>query len=678
MWRRDYRAGLARDRSGEFRDLNVLFRMRFRVIPGAIGDRREFMSLLQNYRRAGLGRKTTQESLLREIDFLQHAMRTERDEQLRDRCTALRFRAKCGAKRDELLPEAYALVREMSRRVLGFCHFDVQLLGGIVMSRRSIAEMETGEGKTLTAVLPLFLFALNGKGAHLATANDYLAERDATLMRPVFAKLGLTVGVIQADHDDDERRLAYHCDVTYGTASEFGFDFLRDRIRTRNNSLSRMTSADEAHEQPVGRGLYFALVDEADSILLDEASTPLIISSTSVQGNEHDEVAFQWAASHSPAATLGIHYRYDEIKRKVELTDRGRAWVRSIGREVSAGGSMTGVLDMYEFMERAIKVHRDFHRDKEYIVRDGQVIIVDEFTGRLGESRNWNEGVHQAVEAKEQLPITHAAGHAGRITVQALFLAYQHLAGMTGTTAAAARELRKVYKLRVVRIATHRPVQRIQLPTCIFRTEQEKYAAITGELLSMIQSGRSVLIGTRSVRKSEKLSAYLAAEGISHRVLNAHRIAEEADIVAAAGEAGHVTVATNMAGRGTDIRLPELVSRKGGLHVILTERHDSPRIDRQLFGRCGRQGDPGSCREYLCFEDEILELGFGKPFAEWARSTYSRFPYSPALARFWFEVAQRRLDQRRTATRLALFRQEKKRLRALKQAGLDPLLDVAS
>jgi preprotein translocase subunit SecA len=604
----------------------------------------------------------------------------ESDSVLRQRSLELRHRAKCGHPLCKLLPEAYALVREVARRVLGLRPFDVQLLGGIAMARRAIAEMETGEGKTLSATLPLYLFALSGKGAHLATANDYLARRDAELVRPLFTSLGMTVGVIQADSDDQQRRVAYHCDVTYATAPELGFDFLRDRLRVRARKhamptdlrqVSNVGLEDDLH--PVGRGLHFALVDEADSILIDEAKTPLIISALPDDTKATLESAYRWAAEHAPRSLPGVHYRYDQKERKVELTENGRTWVRSIGIAGPNGAAQPlGVLDLYEFIERAIKVHRDFHRDREYVVRNGDVIIVDEATGRLGESREWSDGRHQAVQAKERLNVTIPAGHAARLTVQGLFLAYQHLTGMTGTGMSAARELRKVYKLRVVRIPTNRPVQRRALATRIFANERGKFAGVAHEIREMVASGRAVLIGTRSVATSERLSRFLSDSQIEHCVLNAHRIAEEAAIVAKAGQSGRVTVATNMAGRGTDIRLEASVASRGGLHVILTEMHDSERIDRQLFGRCGRQGDPGTYREYLSWDDEILDLGLGKELTGFIR----RFPVRLRGGRSLFRWAQRRLNRRQASERIAMLFLEKKRLRTLKLAGLDPLLDI--
>ncbi len=455
-------------------------------------------------------------------------------------------------------------------------HFDVQMLGGIAMHNRSIAEMQTGEGKTLTATLPLYLAALEGKGAHLATVNDYLARRDADWMRPLYESLGITVGVVETQMNQNQRRKAYDCDITYGTAKEFGFDFLRDRLLLRRigegqtDFLGGMLgmNADGGGEQPVQRTPYFVLVDEADSILIDEARTPLIISALPSEAQLIAVECYKWAASGRRPSSSRTNTTNTTTRRKsVELTAEGRRLVRMLPKpdEMHA----VGMFSIYEYIERAIKVEREFFRDRQYVVRDGEIVIVDEFTGRAAEGRKWRAGLHQAVEAAEDdVEVTAEAGQAARITVQDYFLLYPHLAGMTGTGITSAGELRKIYKLRVLHIPTNRPAIRERWPDRVFGTEDEKWHAIVDEVCELHASGRPILIGTRSIDKSEILSRMLKQKGIRHDVLNANHIEEEAEIVAKAGHTGRVTVSTNMAGRGTDIKLGEGVTELGGLHVI--------------------------------------------------------------------------------------------------------------
>ena len=537
--------------------------------------------------------------------------------ELRKRSLALRYRAKSGVPTAELLPEGFAMVREAGRRALNMRHFDTQLLGGIAMINRAIAEMQTGEGKTLTATLPLYLASLTGKGAHLATVNDYLARRDAEWMRPLYEMLGLSVGVVESNMDQHQRRKEYACDVTYGTAKEFGFDFLRDRLLMRRigegqtDFLGRMLGLDTGAggDQPVQRGHNFCLVDEADSILIDEARTPLIISALPTEAERTMVKLYEWCAEAARQMVEEEHYHVDHEKKTNELTAEGRRAVRDMPKP--PGLSSVGMITIYEAVERAIKAERDFQRDRHYVVRDGEIVIVDEFTGRLAEGRKWRAGLHQAIEAKEQIEVTVATGQAARVTVQDYFSLYEHLAGMTGTAISSARELRKIYKLQVVPIPTNRPPVRKRLDDLIYPTERAKWEAIVREVRETHAAGRPILIGTRSIDKSELLSALLNKAGIGHQVLNARHVAMEAEIVAAAGQQGRVTVSTNMAGRGTDIKLGPGVKELGGMHVILTELHESARIDRQLIGRCGRQGDPGTYRRFLALDDDILESGLG-------------------------------------------------------------------
>ncbi len=565
---------------------------------------------------------------------MEPVLQNETDQGLRKRSLSLRFRAKAGEKLERLLPEAYALVREAAVRATKMRHFDVQIIGGIALFRGCIAEMDTGEGKTLTATLPLYLHALVGKGAHLATVNDYLASRDAEWMTPIYGLLGMTVGIIETQDSQDKRRKAYACDITYGTSKEFGFDFERDRLllrrmgRQQTDFLGEGSTErwDASGEQPVQRGAHFALVDEADSVLIDEARTPLIIGTLGDKARERIMATFQWAAEHADKYEEDEHYEYDHEDKKVELTAAGRQFLRSLPQSEILRG--VGLIDLYQYTERAIKVRRDFILDREYVVREGEIVIVDEYTGRLAEGRKWRDGIHQAIEAKERIEVTVPTGQAARITVQDLFLRYRHLAGMTGTGKTSAREFRKIYKKRVIPIPTNKPVRRKRLPPRIFGTAAAKWAAIVEEVRAMHLAGRPVLIGTRSIDKSEHLSSLLSAADIEHRVLNAREIAKEAQIVAAAGQTGKVTVATNMAGRGTDIKLGQGVADVGGLHVIVTEMHDAARIDRQLMGRCGRQGDPGTCRTFVSLEDDILGVGFGPKAAKKYEAVGTRAPGS--------------------------------------------------
>lgn len=605
------------------------------------------------------------------------------DGELRKYSLSLRYRARSGEPLAKLLPEAYALVREAGSRTLGMRHFDVQILGGIAIFNRSIVEMQTGEGKTLTATAPMYLRALAGKGALLATVNDYLAARDAELMGPIYQALGMKVGVIQSQQPTDQRRAAYNCDVTYGTAKEFGFDFLRDRlllrrIREGQTDLlgAMLREQQEKNEQPTQRtDPYFCLVDEADSILIDEASTPLIISALPTEEQKQEVEAYKWAADSIYEFIEDEDYTYDHDKKEVELTREGRLKARRLPKPDAM--ERTGLYHIYEYVKRAIKVDREFHLDQQYVVRDGEIVIVDEFTGRLGEGRKWREGIHQAVEAKEGVEITVATGQAARVTVQDFFLRFEHLAGMTGTAAASRRELAKIYKCHVVPVPTNRPPQRVQLPTRVFATERAKWNAIVEEISEIHALGRPTLIGTRTIDKSEILSKLLTERKFEHSVLNANRIAEEAEIVADAGHLGKITVSTNMAGRGTDIKLPKDVLALGGLNVVCTELHESARIDRQLIGRCGRQGDPGSYRQYLSLEDEILEKAFGPKKAKKLKEMYKDDPDSehPEKAKLFYR-AQRKVEKKSYRNRKTMLYYEKERKKMQRGMGQDPYLDT--
>ena len=617
------------------------------------------------------------------------------DYQLRKRSLAVRYRAKAGEPLARLLPEAYALVRESARRTLNMRHFDVQILGGIAMFHHSIVEMQTGEGKTLTATLPMYLCGLLGKGCHLATVNDYLARRDADWMTPIYQALGFTVGVIETPMQRPERAKAYAADVTYGTAKEFGFDFLRDRLLLRriregqSDLLGGMLEQRRggSDEEPVQRDPYFALVDEADSILIDEARTPLIIASLPSEEERRAVTCFEWSSRVCPEFVDEEDYEFDHEKKKVELTREGRHKARTLPKPDTM--DTVGMVNIYQYLERAILVNREYHLDRQYVLRDGEIIIVDEFTGRLAEGRKWRDGIHQAVEAKEkvrqdlegsrdgegQCKVGMASGQAARITIQDFFLRYENLGGMTGTAMVSAGELRKIYRSHVLPIPTNKPAIRQKLSTAVFGTADAKWAAVVEEICRLHAQGRPLLVGTRSIDKSEHLSRLLAERGVDHQVLNANHIAAEAEIVAQAGQTGRVTVSTNMAGRGTDIKLAPGVSELGGLHVICTEMHDSGRIDRQLIGRCGRQGDPGTYRQFLSLDDELLAAGLGPKKGDKLKSLGEHSKRSFDGYASLFRRAQHKLERRHFRDRRLLMYHEKERKKMHRQLGQDPYLD---
>ena len=622
--------------------------------------------------------------LVAAINELEPTIKGLSDEQLRAKTDEFRTRllpsdaGGGGATIGDLLPEAFAVVREAGRRVLDMRHFDVQLMGGMVLNAGRIAEMKTGEGKTLVATLPAYLNALEGKGVHIVTVNDYLARRDSEWMGRIYRFLGMSVGVIQHDLNDAERQVAYGCDITYGTNNEFGFDYLRDNMKF---DLSNY----------VQRGHHFAIVDEVDSILIDEARTPLIISGPAEESTElYFEVDRIIPHLKKGAVTQGNvkqedreelektgDYIVDEKHKTVTLTESGMAKAERLvkHRLVPDSGGLYDPANMplLHHVNQALRAHALFRLDVEYMVKDGQVVIVDEFTGRLMPGRRWSDGLHQAVEAKEKVKIERENQTLATITFQNYFRKYKKLSGMTGTAETEAVEFNKIYKLDVIAAPTNRELRRLEEPDTVFRTEREKYDAIVNDILEKQTQGRPVLVGTVSIEKSEKLSAMLKRRGIKHVVLNAKFHAQEAEIVAQAGRKSTVTIATNMAGRGTDILLggnPEFMARQkmladelaerlpkgqekfvdddeyvyfyhlesfyraprqayreaflqfkretdyehdevvraGGLHIIATERHEARRIDNQLRGRAGRQGDPGSSRFYLSLEDDLMRI----------------------------------------------------------------------
>ncbi|WP_321492311.1 preprotein translocase subunit SecA [uncultured Desulfobacter sp.] len=527
--------------------------------------------------------------IIEQINELEPQVQALSDTQIREKTSEFKNRLEKGETIDDILPEAFALVREASVRTLGLRHYDVQLIGGIALHRGTIAEMKTGEGKTLMSTLPAYLNALSGKGVHIVTVNDYLARRDAEWMAQVYEFLGLTVGVILHDMDSQERKQAYAADITYGTNNEFGFDYLRDNMKFEPGELAQGE-------------LHFAIVDEVDSILIDEARTPLIISGPA----EKSTHLYTHANAIIPAFKKDTDYTLDEESKTVSLTEEG----------IAKGEELLNVDNLYDpanieilhHLNQALKAHVIFKRDTDYIVKDGQVVIVDEFTGRLMSGRRYSEGLHQALEAKEGVKIENENQTLASITFQNYFRMYDKLSGMTGTAETEAEEFKKIYNLDVLVIPTHRPMIREDRADLIYKTQNEKYDAAIKEIIQLHQKGQPVLVGTISIDVSESLSEKLKKKGIKHNVLNAKHHKEEAEIVANAGQKGAVTISTNMAGRGTDIKLGEGVTELGGLHILGTSRHESRRIDNQLRGRSGRQGDPGSSRFYLSLEDDLLRI----------------------------------------------------------------------
>ena len=603
------------------------------------------------------------------------------DEKLPGRAHALRGRIRAGEESDELVAEAFGLCSVAVWRVLGMRPYDVQLAAGVVMARGALVELATGEGKTLTATCPVFLHALAGRGVHVATVNDYLAKRDAELMGPVYEKLGLTVGFLQQKFEDAQRKDAYRRDVTYATAAEFGFDFLRDRLKQRGGQVKRtpfwapfVPSTGPAPADPsVQRGHFCAVVDEADSIFIDEARTPLIIGGPTRLAEPREQIQYLWADGVARKLTPGIDFRPNAKKDKFELTDAGRAAVRY--SDPPSGQHVPAMDKLVETVERALQAHYKFVRDHHYMIIEEKVVIVDESTGRPMPDRQWRDGLHQAVEAKEKMPIHFASDHAAQITYQNYFRMYDRLAGMSGTLAPNAKEIRRVYKQHVVCVPTNKPILRQLAPDRVFPTWSAKYDAIVAECVRLTKLGRPVLIGTRSVEKSEALSRRLTAAGVAHQVLNARQNEQEAQIIGAAGQPGRVTVATNMAGRGTDIKLGPGVAKAGGLHVIATERHEGLRIDRQLLGRAGRQGDPGGGQFFLSLEDEVLE-GLGAD----VRAKLEALGKAGG-ARDWqafrplFRKAQRRLERKHLKQRLDMMHYDRQRRELLKDLGADPFVD---
>ena len=524
-----------------------------------------------------------------QVNALEESIQKLSDEQLQAKTPELKERLVKGETLEELLPEAFAVCREASCRVLKMRHFDVQLIGGVTLHEGKIAEMKTGEGKTLMSTLPVYLNALTGKGVHVVTVNEYLAQRDSEWMGQIYKFLGLTVGNIFHDMSEDDRQKAYNSDVTYGTNNEFGFDHLRDNMKF---------SAKEF----VQRELHFGIIDEVDSILIDEARTPLIISGPSEESTDK----YYKLNKIIPSLKNESHYTVDEKARSSTLTEEGIVEVERL-LDVSNLYDPRNIETLHH-VNQALKAHVIFKNEVDYVVQDGKVVIIDEFTGRMMAGRRYGDGLHQALEAKEGVNIENENQTLASITFQNYFRIYDKLAGMTGTADTEAEEFQSIYKLEVLVIPTNQPMVRDDYPDLIFRTEKEKFDATIEEIRELNETGRPVLVGTISIEKSELLSKHLKKFGIKHNVLNAKHHAQEAEIISQAGQKGAVTIATNMAGRGTDIVLGEEVPELGGLHILGTERHESRRIDNQLRGRSGRQGDKGSSRFSLSLEDDLLRI----------------------------------------------------------------------
>jgi len=537
--------------------------------------------------------------IVEQINALEPKMMRLKDSELAAKTDEFKDRLAHGETLDDLLPEAFAVVREVSRRILitpnpdspypTMRHFDVQLIGGIVLHQGKIAEMATGEGKTLVATLPAYLNALTGKGVHIVTVNDYLARRDRDWMGPVYEFLGMKAGALQDGQSIEEKKEAYNCDITYGTDHEFGFDYLRDNMRI-------------SVEEQVQRSRYYAIVDEVDSVLIDEARTPLIISGPAEESTNKYYIADKIARR----LKKGVHFEIKEKENAAHLTEEG---IERVEKELGVGSIYAGRnVDWPHYIEQALRARHLYKRDRDYIVKGGEVVIVDEFTGRLMPGRVWSDGLHQAICAKEHLKIKEENQTLATITYQNFFRLYEKLAGMTGTAATEAAEFQKIYGLEVVVIPTNKKLIRHSYPDVVYRTEREKFDAIEEEIVRIHKTGRPILVGTVSIEKSEMLSERLKRRGIKHEVLNAKHHEREAQIIAKAGQRGAVTIATNMAGRGTDIVLGEGVAELGGLHIIGTERHEARRIDNQLRGRAGRQGDPGSSQFFLSLEDDLMRI----------------------------------------------------------------------
>ncbi|EDU37968.1 preprotein translocase, SecA subunit [Clostridium sporogenes ATCC 15579] len=527
--------------------------------------------------------------IVNKIESLDEKMQSLKDEDFKLKTEEFKSRLEKGEKLDDILPEAFALVREAAHRTIGLKHYKEQLIGGVVLHQGRIGEMKTGEGKTLVATLPAYINALTGKGVHIVTVNDYLAKRDRDLMAPVYEFLGLKVGVILHNLNNEERQEAYGSDITYGTNSEFGFDYLRDNMVVYK-------------EERVQRKLNFAIVDEVDSILIDEARTPLIISGQGEKSTEFYKVADYFTKSLIAEKDFTI----DEKANSAMLTDEGVNKAENFFKVDNYADAEN--MEIQHHVVQALKANYVMKKDKDYMIKDGEILIVDEFTGRAMEGRRYSDGLHQAIEAKEGVRVERESKTLATITYQNYFRMYNKLSGMTGTAQTEENEFREIYGLDVIVIPTHEPIARIDNADVVYKTEKGKFKAIVDEIVERYKKGQPMLVGTVSIEKSEMLSSMLKKKGVPHQVLNAKYHEKEAEIISHAGEYGMVTIATNMAGRGTDIKLTKEAEEAGGLMIIGTERHESRRIDNQLRGRSGRQGDPGESRFFVSLEDDLMRI----------------------------------------------------------------------
>ena len=648
-------------------------------VPGRLGP--VWLNLLRARAERPWKRRLAKAAVM--IPRIRHYERlylTLNEEDIRTTSMRLRGRARGGESLDKLIPEAFGLACSAIRRVHGFQPFDVQLAAGIVMHLGGLVELATGEGKTLCAVAPTYLNALSGKGVHVTTVNDYLAKRDADDMGPVYGLLGMTVGCIAQKMEDGPRTEMYRKDITYGTASEFGFDFLRDRLKVRGGTATTAPfwapwfGGGAPNDNRVQRELNFAIVDEADSIFVDEARTPLIIANPTRPATPDEQQVYLWADRVVQTLKRDEHYRLDLKKEKIELTDAGRHLVRY--SSPPTGEHASAMDKMLEAIEKGLHAYHRFSRDHHYMVNaENKIVIIDESTGRPMPDRHWRDGLHQAVEAKEHVEIAVQSDHAAQITYQNFYKLYKKLAGMSGTLLPNFWELRKVYRRWVTKVPTNRPIRRVQWTDGVHPTENAKFTAVVVQIQQMHSLGRPVLVGTRTVEKSERLSKMLHSVGIGHEVLNARQDARENEIIAQAGQPGRITVATNMAGRGTDIKLGVGVPEAGGLHVIGTDRHEAERIDRQLAGRAGRQGDPGTAQFFVSLEDQLLE-GLGvkrqRKLEALGRSGANR-PWG--FFRRLFRKAQRSTEAKHYKQRLDLMNYDKQRQELLQDLGADPYVD---
>ena len=630
-----------------------------KIGPEETGLDRAMVTALGHLSRLGRTRVSRYRTIVKQAHRHREEFERLSEDELAWQVPGVRAALKTHGFTPEVTGRAFALVREAAGQQLGERHYDVQLIGGWVLLNGMVAEMATGEGKTLTATLPACVAALAGIPVHIITVNDYLAQRDAEWMGPIYRAMGLKVSAITHDMSPAARRQAYRADVTYCTNKEIVFDYLRDRlelgrmpgpIRMR---LERMYKHGARLDRLRLRGLCFAIVDEADSVLIDEARTPLIISGPG--DNTYEAELYRQALDISKGLVSGSDFTVDFPKRTIVLTEVGQQRLEGIGS--SRGGFWNGRLRREDLVRKALTARNLFHRDKHYVVKSGEVHIVDEYTGRVMPGRSWEGGLHQLIEAKEDCHVTARTEVLARISYQRFFRRYLALAGMTGTGREGSRELWSVYRLQVMPVPTHRPMIRRGLPPRLYRTSEAKWAAVVARIAELNASGRPVLVGTRTVKDSEHLSAMLGAAGLQAGVLNALQDREEALIISCAGNPGQITVATNMAGRGTDIKITPDVVARGGLAVIATERHDARRIDRQLFGRCGRQGDPGSFEVFVSLEDELLESNpvrvFGLLSRRWANPDRL---FGKTVGRLLFWSTQRSSERRNSHIRKTLLK----------------------